>query len=76
MSCSPWCRLAAFCIAALFPLSSNAVASFQGLGPLPGGDSAAAVAVSADGSTVVGFAQCGGACGGEAFRWTRGGGPS
>jgi uncharacterized membrane protein len=43
---------------------SNATAVFMGLGTLPGSASSAAYAVSADGSTVVGYSDD------EAFRWT------
>lgn len=49
------------------------VVGFQGLGDLPGGNIfSQAAGVSADGSVVVG--QSNSASGGEAFRWTAGGG--
>lgn len=54
---------------------SLALAEFIPLGFLPGGDFSAALAVSADGSTVVGMSRS--ATSGsrtEAFRWTRSGG--
>lgn len=50
--------------------SAFATATFHGLGDLPGGEFASTPhAISADGSTVVGYSQS--ASGQEAFRWTR-----
>ena len=49
------------------------MATFQGLGDLPGGGFySTASGVSADGSVVVGYSRC--ASGYEAFRWTQAGG--
>ncbi len=50
---------------------AEAVATFQGLGDLPGGSfSSIAYGISEDGSTVVGQGRSG--SGNEAFRWTSG----
>jgi len=66
--------LLAFSILLLVPVSQNAFAdSFAGLGDLVGGSfNSRGNGTSADGSVVVG--QGTSASGGEAFRWTQGGG--
>ena len=67
-----WRVLGGFAVAALLA-SGPARADFIPLGDLPGGAFiSAANGVSADGAVVVGFSNS--ASGGEAFRWTSGGG--